>query len=82
MFIPRRGFGWVTGDQKVAAPGHSECVLELQPGDVDELIAQVRAQRAQTIVLEPGDHGWGYAGPFTDPDGHLWMVTANPVPHS
>ena len=31
--------------------------------------------------FEPGDHGWGYIGAFADPDGHLWMVTANPVPH-
>ncbi len=79
MFIPTGGFGWVIGDQKVAARDRSECVLSVS-GDVDELIARVRAAGA-TIVLEPGDHGWGYAGSFTDPDGHLWMVTANPVPH-
>jgi predicted lactoylglutathione lyase len=25
-------------------------------------------------VTQPGDQGWAYAGTFTDPDGHLWMV--------
>ena len=79
MFIPRRGFGWVTGDHKVAGRGHSECLLSFS-GDVDEVIARARAAGAE-IVFEPGDHGWGYVGAFADPDGHLWMVTANPVPH-
>lgn len=38
-----------------------------------------RARRAgATIVTEPGQRPWGYAGAFTDPDGHLWMVTTHP----
>ena len=79
MFIPRRGFGWVTGDHKVAGRGHSECLLSLS-GDADELIARARAAGAE-IVAEPAKQPWGYAGTFADPDGHLWMITANPVPH-
>ncbi len=79
MFIPRGGFGWVTGEHEIAQRGHSECLLSFA-GDPDEVIARARAAGAE-IVFEPGDHGWGYVGAFADPDGHLWMVTANPVPH-
>ena len=79
MFIPRVGFGWVTGDHEVAERGHSECLLSFA-GDADELIARARAAGAE-IVAEPAEQPWGYAGTFADPDGHLWMVTANPVPH-
>jgi catechol 2,3-dioxygenase-like lactoylglutathione lyase family enzyme len=79
MFIPTRGFGWVTGGHKVAEPGHSECVLSFA-GDPDEVLARARAAGAE-IIFEPGDHGWGYVSAFADPDGHVWMVTVNPVPH-
>jgi uncharacterized glyoxalase superfamily protein PhnB len=34
------------------------------------------------VVAEPEEQPWGYAGTFADPDGHLWMVTAKPIPHS
>jgi predicted lactoylglutathione lyase len=73
MLIPRRGFGWVTGDHAVAEPGTSECLLALT-GDVDALLATARDAGA-TIVAEPATQPWGhYTGTFADPDGHLWMV--------
>ena len=77
MLIPRGGFGWVIGDRDAAAPGHSECVLSVG-GDVDALIERARAAGA-AIVGEPERRPWGYTGTFADPDGHLWMVTAEPI---
>ena len=59
-----------------------ECVLGL-PAATDaevELIVE-RARRAGAVVTgEPGPQPWGYAATFTDPDGHLWMVTSAPRP--
>ena len=82
MLIPTGGFGWVIGDREVAARGQSECVLSLRAGseaDVGELIE--RAQRAGgEVVTQPGQQPWGYAGAFADPDGHVWMVTAQTFP--
>ena len=77
MLIPRGGFGWVIGDRDAAAPGHSECVLSVG-GDVDALVERARAAGA-AIVGEPERQPWGYTGTFADPDGHLWMVTAEPI---
>jgi uncharacterized protein len=46
---------------------------------VDELVE--RARRVGTeIVTRPGQQAWGYAGAFADHDGHVWMVTSEPVP--
>ena len=74
MLVPRGGFGWVIGDNVVAEPGTSECVLGLS-GDVDAIVAQARAAGA-IVISEPARQPWGYAGTFADPDGHLWMVSA------
>jgi uncharacterized protein len=60
----------------VAPPGHSECVLGLPAetdSGVDELMERARHAGAE-IVTEAGEHPWGYAGAFADPDGHVWMV--------
>jgi uncharacterized protein len=82
MLIPTGGFGWITGDHDVAAAGSSECVISITanaPADVDETLDRARGAGAE-IVTEPGQQAWGYAGSFADPDGHLWMITAAPVP--
>jgi uncharacterized protein len=35
-----------------------------------------RAQEAGAeIVFAAGTQKWGYAGAFTDPDGHMWQVS-------
>ena len=48
-------------------------------GEVDAVIAQARAAGA-TIVKPAADTFYGgYAGYFTDPDGHLWEVVWNPA---
>jgi uncharacterized protein len=82
MLVPSGGFGWVIGDHEVAAPGRSECVLSLSTGSdagVDELVEQAR-QAGASVVTEPDQQPWGYAGTFADPDGHLWMVVSRPTP--
>jgi len=77
MLIPRTGFGWVLGDQPAAKAGLSECLLQCscdEDGEVDEIFE--RAEKAgATMVLRPEKKSWGYTGSFTDPDGHLWVVT-------
>jgi uncharacterized protein len=82
MLIPSVGFGWVIGDHEVAQRGHSECVLSLNVGTeagVDELVERAQSAGAE-IVAEPGRQPWGYTGAFADPDGHVWMVTAEVFP--
>lgn len=78
MLIPTGGFGWVTGDHEVAAPGHSECLLSLScttPAQVDEVVG--RAERAGgRLVSAPASRPWGYTATFADPDAHLWQVLA------
>jgi predicted lactoylglutathione lyase len=80
MLIPTGGFDSITGDHDVASRGTSECVLSLSAetdADVDATIR--RAQEAGAAMLTaPGPQPWGYAGAFTDPDGHVWMVTVRP----
>lgn len=77
MLIPTGGFGWITGDHDVAAPGSSECVLSISAAGesgVDEVLERARRAGAE-IVTEPGNQEWGYAAAFADPDRHVWMVT-------
>ncbi|MCD2192455.1 VOC family protein [Actinomycetospora endophytica] len=80
MFIPRGGFGWVTGDNAVAAPGTSECLLSLPADDdagVDAALARAEAAGA-TVVTRPATMPWGHLATFADPDGHLWQVIHAP----
>ncbi len=80
MLIPTGGFGWVIGGHEVADRGHSECLLGLErdsEAGVDELVERARQAGAE-LVTKAGQQPWGYAGSFADPDGHVWMVTAEP----
>lgn len=82
MLVPTDGFGWVIGPYEVAPPGRSECLLSLgaeTPAVVAQMIERVRQAGGQ-IITEPGQQPWGYAGAFADPDGHIWMVTSEPLP--
>jgi len=46
--------------------------------EVDRVMAEAENGGA-TIVKAPQDTFWGgYAGYFTDPDGHLWEIVWNP----
>ena len=81
MFIPRGGFGWVTGEHDVAPPGVSECLLGLSAdtdAEVDTVFA--RAEKAgAAVVTRPAAPPWGgYTATFADPDGHLWQVGTQP----
>jgi hypothetical protein len=81
MLIPSGGFGWVIGDHEVAPPGHSECILSVAAetdAGVDDVVERAR-QAGAAIVTEPGQQPWGYSGAFADPDGHVWMVLAQPA---
>ncbi|MFG3697823.1 VOC family protein [Micromonospora sp. NPDC047620] len=78
MLVPAGGFGWVIGRHEVARRGQSECVLSLPAAtsaEVAQLVERARAAGAE-VVVEPGQQPWGYTGAFADPDGHLWMVSA------
>jgi predicted lactoylglutathione lyase len=82
MLVPRTGFSWVIGDQEIAGPGHSECVLSLgtvTDAEVDELVKRAHEAGAR-VLTEPGQQPWGYAGTFADPDGHVWMVRSESLP--
>ncbi len=82
MFIPPGGFGWVVAPQRKAPRGTSECLLSFGAAtdtEVDEVIDRAR-QAGATVLVEPTTQPWGYCGTFADPDGHLWMVTAEPIP--
>jgi catechol 2,3-dioxygenase-like lactoylglutathione lyase family enzyme len=48
--------------------------------EVDDVMEQARRAGAE-VVKPAGETFWGgYAGCFTDPDGHLWEVVWNPQP--
>jgi catechol 2,3-dioxygenase-like lactoylglutathione lyase family enzyme len=48
------------------------------PAEVAELLAAAQAAGA-TVTRPPGPTSYGgYAGCFTDPDGHLWEIAHNP----
>lgn len=50
-----------------------------QRGQVDEVMEQA-ARAGATIVKPAQETFWGgYAGYFSDPDGHLWEVVWNPA---
>jgi predicted lactoylglutathione lyase len=49
------------------------------PAEVDAVIAQAREAGA-TITRDPATTFYGgYAGAFTDPDGHTWEIAWNPA---
>jgi predicted lactoylglutathione lyase len=78
MLVPTGGFGWVIGERAVAEPETSECVLGLSAESesaVRDIVERAR-QAGAGIVTEPAPQPWGYATAFTDPDGHLWLVSA------
>jgi predicted lactoylglutathione lyase len=77
MLIPSDGFGWVLGDQPAAPAGQSECILTLRVDSeeaVDAQAARAIAAGAKEVTA-PTRKPWAYLATFTDPDGHLWMVT-------
>ena len=81
MLIPTGGFGWVIGDHDVAPPEQCECLLSRSAEDDAEVRAVIDKALAAGAapVTAPGRQPWGYAGAFADPDGHVWMVTAEPL---
>ena len=82
MLVPTVGFGWVVGDQAVAQPGTSECVIGITAANDAEVSAIVERARkpGARVATEPSPQPWGYAAAFFDPDGHMWNVTAAQLP--
>ncbi|MBJ7357720.1 VOC family protein [Nocardioides sp.] len=80
MYVPTGGFGWVTAGRDVARRGTAECLLSLavsSPAEVDDLVARAAAAGGAEVTA-PQQQPWGYTGTFSDPDGHLWEVVADP----
>lgn len=48
-------------------------------GDVDDVMEQARRAGAVIVKEAAATFYGGYAGYFTDPDGHLWEVVFNPA---
>jgi len=81
MMIPTGGFGWVAGEDRVAAPGTNECVLSFYVPDEGAVRARYKTALAAggTGVSEPSQREWGaFAAQVADPDGHLWMILIIP----
>lgn len=63
----RDGFGGITLAHNVRSPA-----------EVDTIVA-VAEQAGGTVTRLPGSTFYGgYAGCFTDPDGHVWEIAHNP----
>lgn len=59
--------------------GQPSCILSYFAGNKEEvqsLIEKARVAGAPSAVA-PEEKSWGYAGFFTDPDGHIWEVLYN-----
>jgi catechol 2,3-dioxygenase-like lactoylglutathione lyase family enzyme len=48
-------------------------------GDVDDVMAQARRAGAVIVKEAAATFYGGYAGYFSDPDGHVWEVVFNPA---
>jgi predicted lactoylglutathione lyase len=67
-------------NQTDTARGSSECILSYFAASkeaVDALLKRVEAAGG-TVPSQATDQPWGYAGFFTDPDGHMWEIVWNP----
>lgn len=76
--VPADGLAWVLGEQPLAAPGVTECLLGVTvdtAADVDGLSDRVRGAGG-SVVRAPAAQAWGYTAVCTDPDGHAWQITA------
>jgi len=81
MLIPTGGFGWVAGEDRVAAPGVNECVLSTYVRDEDAVRARYTTALAAggTSIYEPAQQPWNaFAAQVEDPDGHIWMILVQP----
>lgn len=81
MYVPTRGFGWITGGRATASPTSSECLLSLQVAttiEVDNMVGLVEAAGGR-VAAGPEQKTWGYTGRFTDPDGHLWEAIVSAI---
>ena len=82
VLISREEFFQFTAlaNRTAADRGSSECILSYFAPDKATVDTALR--RAEVVSGKPSiradDKSWGYAGYFSDPDGHLWEVVWNP----
>lgn len=77
---PRKSIAADTGLAE-QPPSPTGCILShntASKAGVDAVLAQA-VEAGATVVKQASDTFWGgYAGYFSDPDGHLWEVAWNP----
>lgn len=79
MLVPSTGFSWAIGERRITDASMLSCVLSLKANNAPDVTAAVqRAVNAgASVVVAPQAQPWGvFAATFTDPDRHLWMVSA------
>lgn len=77
---PRTSIAHDAGLQ-TAAPGRTELTIGHNVNSqehVDAVMAQAADAGAEIVKLATDTFWGGYAGYFSDPDGHLWEVVWNP----
>ncbi len=70
-----------TGMENLPARGFEGIVLAhnvRSQGEVDQVVAAAEAAGAQVTRRPSTTFYGGYAGAFTDPDGHAWEIAYNP----
>ena len=77
---PRKSLAWDSGLRQTP-PSSTDFSIAHNVNsrtEVDDVMAE--AERAGARVVKPAQETFwgGYAGYFTDPDGHLWEVAWNP----
>ena len=82
VLLQRKEFAGYAGllKQTGAPLGQSECILSYFAGsksEVEEILKKAKAAGAKAGGTQ--DFPWGYAGYFTDLDGHIWEINYNPT---
>jgi uncharacterized protein len=80
MLVPTVGLSLVLGENQVAGPGVSECVVGLVCASAKELdLTFERALGAGgSVVAAPHQEPWGYSATFRDLDGHTILLSIPP----
>jgi predicted lactoylglutathione lyase len=81
VLVVRNDFAGFTKfvNQTDAEKGASESILSYFASNKEEVDAILKQAEAASGIpsTEAKEQSWGYAGFFTDPDGHMWEVVWN-----
>jgi uncharacterized glyoxalase superfamily protein PhnB len=77
---PRKSIAADTGlELAKAAPGNVTLAHNVRSeAEVDAVMAEAKVAGAKTVKAAQKTFYGGYAGYFSDPDGHVWEVAFNP----